>query len=91
MNAFCSKCIELQPRVITMLFGVMNIKAQRLKRFIDAGYTITKQHHAFWYRIMGDLVTIIQFEKVVGDPPPVQVTYDLEVHKPERTAASGDA
>ena len=73
--------IELQPQTITLLFGCMNMSLPRINLLIDAGYTITKQHHTWWKPIVGSLVIIIQFELLAEPRDTADLTYDYTRHE----------
>ena len=73
---FVSKMIELQPQTITLLFGCMNMSLPRINLLIDAGYTITKQHHTWWKPVIG-FVVVIQFELYAEPGAPASLTYDF--------------
>jgi len=42
MTEIIAKCIELRPRVISFLLGMMNLTPKRIEDFNKAGYGITK-------------------------------------------------
>ena len=73
---FIEKMIELQPQTITLLFGCMNMSLPRINLLIDAGYTITKQHHTWWKPVIG-FVCVIQFELYAEPGAPASLTYEF--------------
>ena len=44
LNDVIKKCIDLNPRVVSLLIGVGNLTARRLEWMTDAGYSVTKLH-----------------------------------------------
>jgi hypothetical protein len=44
INDVLKKCIELQPTVIALLFGAINLSPKRMKLMEDNGYYLTKIH-----------------------------------------------
>ena len=77
---FVEKMIELQPQTITLLFGCINCSLNRVNLLIDAGYTITKQHHTWWKPIVAGFTIIIQFELYAEPGQPASLTYDFAQH-----------
>jgi len=79
---FIIKMIELKPRTITLLFGLMNMSLYRINLLIDAGYTITKQHHTWWKPVVGGggFTFIIQFELFTPEPETIPLTYDFTLY-----------
>ena len=58
----------------------MNMSLPRINLLIDAGYTITKQHHTWWKPIVAGLTIIIQFELYAEPGQPASLTYDFAQH-----------
>ena len=56
------KCIELKPRVISILIGQGNFTAKRLELLEDSGYGLKKMHMCKVFNWYG-MSYIIQFEK----------------------------
>ena len=88
ITPFINHCITLRPRVICLLFGIMNLTLRRFEALQDAGYTLTKQHHTWWNVVVGagGLVVILHFE-LEAENEDVAVTYDYHLHK---SKAGGD-
>ena len=57
-DAFLDKCIELEPRVMCLLFGGMNFTPNRINKLASAGYILVQQHQTWWRDIVGSLVII---------------------------------
>ena len=77
---FVIKMIELKPQTITLLFGCMNMTLNRINLLIDAGYTITKEHHTWWKPIPFAFTVIIQFELLAEPRDTADLTYDHTLH-----------
>lgn len=69
-----NKCIELQPRVISLVFSSHNLTPKRLQIMEEAGYGLTKLHMFKVYVWFG-ITYILQFEK----NKPSIITYDRNV------------
>lgn len=81
---FLKHCVTLRPRVICLLFGILNVTLPRMNMLREAGYTLTKQHHSFWNAVMGSRVDILLFELDVEGMPDVMTTYDYTSHKTQK-------
>ena len=62
MNKVIEKCIELNPRVISLLIGQGNLTAKRIEILENAGYGMSKLHMCKVFKWYG-MSYIIQFEK----------------------------
>jgi len=62
LDAVFKRCIELNPRVVSLLIGVGNLTARRLEWMDKAGYSVTKIHMCKVYNWFG-MSFIVQFEK----------------------------
>ena len=76
---FIEHCITLRPRVICLLFGIMNVTLPRIKQLRDAGYTLTKVHNTWWDAVFGNMVVIMHFE-LNAEGEDVVTTYDYTQH-----------
>jgi hypothetical protein len=76
MNRVIEKCIELRPRVVSLLVGMMNFNPKRIEMFEKAGYRLTRFHLTDIYKWFGRSY-IIQFElSTVDAGAGVKFTYD---------------
>jgi hypothetical protein len=76
MNRVIEKCIELKPRVVSLLVGMMNFNPKRIEMFEKAGYRLTRFHLTDIYKWFGRSY-IIQFElSTVDAGAGVKFTYD---------------
>ena len=57
-----TKCIELKPRVISLLIGVNNLTARRIEIMNKSGYGLKKLHMCKVWKWFG-MSYIVQFEK----------------------------
>jgi hypothetical protein len=55
------KCIELQPRTISLLIGINNLTCKRIELMNKNNYGLTKIHFCKVYKWFG-MSTIVQFE-----------------------------
>ncbi len=76
MNKVIEKCIQLNPRVISLLIGQGNFTARRIEMLENAGYGMTKLHMCKVFKWYG-MSYIIQFEKEKTSV----MTYDRVVWK----------
>jgi len=77
LNAILKKCIQLQPRVISLLLGIHNLTAKRIKLFNDNGYFLDDIHFTKVFKWFG-MSIIVTFVK--GDKSNC-VSFDRIVHK----------
>ena len=78
-KGFLKHCITLRPRVICLLFGIMNVTLPRINQLRDAGYTLTKVHNTWWDAVFGNMVVIMHFE-LNAEGEDVVTTYDYTQH-----------
>ena len=62
INKWIDKNIELKPRVISFLIGLMNLTMKRVATLEEAGYGLTKFHIVSVYSWFGSSVLVV-FEK----------------------------
>jgi hypothetical protein len=55
------KCIELKPRIISLLIGINNLTCKRIELMNKNNYGLTKIHFCKVYKWFG-MSTIVQFE-----------------------------
>lgn len=85
ITRFLKHCVTLRPRVICLLFGILNVTLPRINILLDAGYTLTKQHQTFWNAVFGDFVMIMHFElSVEGDLSVIPTTVDFTCYKSKK-------
>lgn len=71
-----NKCIELNPRVISLMFSAHNLTPKRLEIMEEAGYGLTKMHIIKVYKWFG-ITYVLQFER----NKPSMMSYDRTVWK----------
>jgi hypothetical protein len=62
MTRILEKCIELEPRVISLLIGQMNYTPRRMEMLENAGYLLKKLHISRVHKWFGNSC-LIQYEK----------------------------
>jgi hypothetical protein len=62
LDSFMKRCLELKPKVISMLIGVSNLTAKRIEYFEKAGYGIVHLTMLKVYKWYG-MTYIVNFER----------------------------
>lgn len=77
LNVIIDKCIQLQPRVISLLLGIHNLTAKRVELLNNNGYYLDDIHFTKVFKWFG-MSIIVTFVKGEGKNC---ISFDRTVHK----------